>query len=49
MAEVSAGFGRPDLAAQDRYLVPQTKISASLDVSLRASSASQPNDRTMSR
>jgi len=42
-------FRAGDRAAEDRNLMTSTKISASLDVSLRASSASQPNDRTMSR
>ena len=38
-----------DLAVQNCDLVPSTKISTSLEVSLRASSATQPNNRTMSR
>jgi choline dehydrogenase-like flavoprotein len=43
-----SGFGRATWR-RTATSCRSTKISASLDVSLRASSASQPNDRTMSR
>jgi len=38
-----------DLTAQDRDLMPSAKISTSFEVSLRASSASQPNNRAISK
>jgi hypothetical protein len=42
-------FRLGDAAAQDCDLVPQHQDLYVLEVSLRASSASQPNNRTMNR
>jgi hypothetical protein len=42
-------FRAGDLAAQDCDSCRSTKISTSLEVSLRASSTTQPNNRIMSR
>jgi hypothetical protein len=42
-------FRAGDLVAQDVISCRSTKISTSLEVSLRASSATQPNNRIISR
>ena len=44
-----SGFGRVTWRRRTATSCRRTKISTSLEVSLRASSASQPNNRTMSR